>query len=149
MYRAAYRHDEETVIYFDAFDNKWVAKGNSLSWRTNNPGLLYTREIGLTHNASVIGKHHHIAIFCSAREGVKALKEWLRSQKQQRDLLRTIAKRRNAHEVTIQRVANVTVLDDTSAWICEHGISTSCYKSKIKELVNRYKNQYAKSEPSV
>jgi len=93
MYKTAYRHDEETVIYFDAFDNKWLAKGNSLSWRTNNPGLLHTREIGPIHSRSVIGKHHRVAIFRNAREGVEAFKEWLRVQKRQRNVLLIIAKR--------------------------------------------------------
>jgi hypothetical protein len=49
----------------------------------------------------------------------------------------------------IQRIANVTVLDDTPAWIFEHAIDSECYQIKIQEVINRYKYQYSKVEKAL
>lgn len=110
MYKTAYPHDDDTVIYFDIFDNKWIARGNSLSWRTNNPGLLHSRDIGLVRRNYIIGNHNKIAIFSSAYEGVKALQQWLRAQRKR--LLLKIAQRLqpDSSEECMDRLCRLTSL---------------------------------------
>lgn len=74
MYRKAYYFDEDTIFYFDVFDNKWIARNGSLAWRTNNPGLLQTHQLV---RQSAISHHHRVAIFPSINAGMSALGAWL------------------------------------------------------------------------
>lgn len=48
--------------------------------------------------------------------------------------------RRALHEQAIQKVANVTVLDQTSSWFCEHCIDIPCYQDKMKEIIRNYQS---------
>jgi len=80
MLKKAYRYDDETVFYFDAYDNKYVAIGGNLAWRLNNPGLL------LSHSLYRIGYHgigayHQYAIFADSLIGKAALRAWICSTK--------------------------------------------------------------------
>jgi hypothetical protein len=68
MFKQAYRFDDQTIFYFDEYDNKYVAKGGSLSWRLNNPGLLHTHE-PFVHKFNVIGAQYPFVIFPSAQVG--------------------------------------------------------------------------------
>ncbi len=78
--KKAYRHDDEIVFYFDAFDNKYVAQGGSLAWRLNNPGLLLSHSLHRTGYKS-IGAYHQYAIFSHPLLGQKALRAWICSTK--------------------------------------------------------------------
>src|ERR1700722_15500239 len=91
MFKLAYRFDDQTVFYFDAYDNKYVAKGGSLSWRLNNPGLLRTHE-PFVYRFNVIGAQSPFVIFPSANVGAYVLSEWLRSLKFSNAPLLAVAK---------------------------------------------------------
>lgn len=78
--KKAYRYDDEIVFYFDAFDNKYVAKGGSLAWRLNNPGLLLSHSLYRT-GYSAIGAYHQYAIFSHPVIGKDALRAWICSTK--------------------------------------------------------------------
>lgn len=78
--KKAYRYDDEIIFYFDAFDNKYVAKGGSLAWRLSNPGLLLSHSLHRTgYNA--IGAYHQYAIFAHPIIGKDALRAWICSAK--------------------------------------------------------------------
>ncbi|MFN0065128.1 MAG: hypothetical protein ACKVOH_02700 [Chlamydiales bacterium] len=62
MFKQAYRFDDQTGFYFDAYDNKHVAKGGSLAWRLNNPGLLHAHE-PFIKKFNRIGAHALFVIF--------------------------------------------------------------------------------------
>lgn len=78
--KKAYRYDDKIVFYFDAFDNKYVAKGGSLAWRLNNPGLLLSHSLHRT-GYSAIGAYHQYAIFSHPLIGKDALRAWICSTK--------------------------------------------------------------------
>jgi hypothetical protein len=78
--KKAYGYDDEIVFYFDAFDNKYVAKGGSLAWRLNNPGLLSSHSLHRT-GYSAIGAYHQYAIFSHLGMGKDALRAWICSTK--------------------------------------------------------------------
>jgi hypothetical protein len=74
--KKAHRYDDEIIFYFDAFDNKYVAKGGSLAWRLNNPGLLLSHSLHrMGYNA--IGAYHQYAIFAHPIIGKDALRAWI------------------------------------------------------------------------
>ena len=89
MYKKAIAYDSEVIFYFDAYGNKYVAKGGSLAWRTNNPGLIHSHSI--LHPQS-IGACGQIAIFPSYIQGERALYDWLRLKKYYHSTLIVIAK---------------------------------------------------------
>lgn len=78
--KKAYRYDDETIFYFDGFDNKYVARGGSLAWRLNNPGLLLSHSL---HHIGyhAIGAYHQYAIFSHPLIGKDALRAWIGSAK--------------------------------------------------------------------
>lgn len=78
--KKAYRFDDEIIFYFDAFENKYVAKGGSLAWRLNNPGLLLSHSLYRT-GYSAIGAYHQYAIFAHSIIGKDALRAWICSIK--------------------------------------------------------------------
>lgn len=80
MYKKAYRFDDQTVFYFDAYDNKSVAKGGSLAWRLNNPGLLHAHD-PIVRKRNKIGSQFPYIIFSTPTDGMNALYEWLKSPK--------------------------------------------------------------------
>lgn len=79
MFKQAYRFDDQTVFYFDEYDNKYVAKGGSLAWRLNNPGLLHAHE-PFVHKFNRIGAHAPFVIFPTASVGTYVLQEWLKAK---------------------------------------------------------------------
>lgn len=80
MFKKACRYDDETVFYFDAHDNKYVATKGSLACRLNNPGLLSSHSLHqIGYHA--IGAYHHYAIFSDPLIGKAALRAWLYSTK--------------------------------------------------------------------
>lgn len=78
--KKAYRYDDDIIFYFDASDNKYVAKEGSLAWRLNNPGLLLSHSLHRTGHKS-IGAYHQYAIFPHLTVGKEALKAWITSTK--------------------------------------------------------------------
>lgn len=78
--KKAYRYNDEIIFYFDAFDNKYVAKGGSLAWRLNNPGLLLSHSLHRT-DYNAIGAYHQYAIFSHPIIGKEALRAWICSTK--------------------------------------------------------------------
>ncbi len=70
MLKKAYRYDDETIFYFDAQDNKYVAKDGSLTWRLNNPGLISSHSLAKIRYKA-IGTHHQYAIFSDVLTGVR------------------------------------------------------------------------------
>ena len=77
--KKAYRYDDDIVFYFDAHDNKYIAKGGSLAWRLNNPGLLLSHSLYRT-GYKAIGAYHQYAIFSHPIIGKEALRAWICSQ---------------------------------------------------------------------
>ena len=92
MYKKAFHFDEQTIFYFDDKDHKWVAQGGSLSWRTNNPGLLQVKQL---KRATPISHCHRVAIFPDVKTGTEALVEWLLDSKWHEDYLKKIAEHLN------------------------------------------------------
>lgn len=78
MFIKAYPFDRERVFYFDQENKKYIARGGSLAWRYNNPGLLHYYDPQAQH-LGVIGTSFPYLIFSSRDEGIIALKEWLSS----------------------------------------------------------------------
>ena len=78
--KKAYRYDDEIIFYFDAFDNKHVAKGGSLAWGLNNPGLLLSHSLHKI-GYQAIGAYHQYAIFSHLVIGKEALRDWIVSTK--------------------------------------------------------------------
>lgn len=89
MYKKAFAYDEHVIFYFDMYDNKYVAKGGSLAWRTNNPGLINSHAAVKQRS---IGSCGNIAIFSSPSQGEKALYEWIHLKKYYHSTLIAIAK---------------------------------------------------------
>ena len=79
MFKQAYRFDDQTVFHFDAYDNKHVAKGGSLAWRLNNPGLLHAHE-PFVQKFNRISAHAPFVIFPTASVGIYVLREWLKTK---------------------------------------------------------------------
>ena len=86
MFKKAHRYDEEVLFYFDENDNKYVATGGSIAWRTNNPGLIHSRD-PLAGANNCIGAYHQVAIFPSIRQGMCAFRARMNSQKFRSSLL--------------------------------------------------------------
>lgn len=78
--KRACRHSDETIFYFDAFDNKYVAKEGTLAWRLNNPGLLLSHSLHRI-GYKAIGAYHHYAIFSHPIVGKEAFRAWVISTK--------------------------------------------------------------------
>ncbi len=80
MYKIACKYSDDIVFYFDFAGNKYVARGGTVAWRINNPGLvpwhfLPSREYGS------IGTFRPYAIFSHPQNGHRALNAWLHSKK--------------------------------------------------------------------
>lgn len=112
--KKAYRYDE-LIFYFDAFDNKYVASGGSLAWRSNNPGLLLSHSL---HRMGyyAIGAHHQYAIFSHLVIGKEALRVWLASTKYCDSPLIEIAKyyQPNTPEAYLQQLCKITGFNPTT-----------------------------------
>lgn len=76
MFKKACGYDDYTVFYFDHHDHKHVAKGGSLAWRLNNPGLVPSHGPHAKEFAS-IGAHKQCAIFSHPLLGRDAHRAWL------------------------------------------------------------------------
>lgn len=113
MFKKAVSHDEETIFYFDSYDGKYVAKGGSLAWRTNNPGLVHTRSCSKS-KYPIIGSAGKIAIFSTPAQGERALRDWLRSKKYYSSTLIALAKHysEGAPEVFLKKLCKITFLKD-------------------------------------
>jgi hypothetical protein len=90
MYKAAYKHDDSTVCYYDEFGFKHVVKGGALAWRLNNPGLVRTHTPVATFYGA-IGSFDGYAIFSCPDDGHKALADWIHFKKYQMSNLVQIA----------------------------------------------------------
>lgn len=80
MFKSATTYDENTVFYFDLAGNKYVARGGSLAWRLNNPGLVRSHS-HFAYNYGAIGSKGRYAIFPRPGLGQRALVAWLQSKK--------------------------------------------------------------------
>lgn len=80
MFKKAFSYDDSTVFYFDRHDNKYVAKGGSLAWRLNNPGLVSSHN-AIAKEFRSIGSYKQHAIFCDQLIGNDAHRAWLVSSK--------------------------------------------------------------------
>jgi|ERR1700722_406416 len=90
MFILAYPEDTEHIAYFDASGNKYIAKGGTLAWRINNPGLVQSHSHVAKQNAS-IGACGPYAIFPSPENGHQSLSSWLRLKKYFNGTLRVVA----------------------------------------------------------
>ena len=88
MFKKAHRYDEEVLFYFDEHDNKYVATGGSIAWRTNNPGLIHSRD-PLARAYNFIGAIHQVAVFPSTRQGMCAFRARMNSPKFRSSILET------------------------------------------------------------
>ena len=89
MYIKAFSHDDDIIFYFDGYDNKYVAKGGTLAWRTNNPGLVHSHSTSRPHSIGACGQ---TSIFSSPQLGEKALTNWLHCKRYYHSTLIAIAK---------------------------------------------------------
>jgi hypothetical protein len=91
MFKKACPYDEQTLFYFDFGDHKHLARGGSLAWRLNNPGLIASHSPFAKRKGS-IGSYAQYAIFPCVTRGVEALRAWLLSTKWYRSPLRELSK---------------------------------------------------------
>lgn len=80
MFIRACAFDDQVIFYYDQYDNKFIAKGGSLAWRTNNPGLVHSHS-GAAIKQGAIGSSSGITIFSQSEYGEKALAQWLYCKK--------------------------------------------------------------------
>ncbi len=114
MYKMAYRYGE-VVFYFDGAGNKYVATGGSLSWRTNNPGLVRSH-CHFVSQYRGIGHYGPYAIFPNPQKGHEALTAWLHSKKYYTSNLKTIAEhyQPNAVEKFVGQLSSLTSISPTT-----------------------------------
>ena len=86
MFKKVCRYDDEVLFYFDEHDCKYVAMGGSIAWRTNNPGLIHSRD-HLSRVYKAIGSYQQVAIFPSLRQGIAAFRARMYSPKFRSSLL--------------------------------------------------------------
>ena len=91
MFILAYPGDAEHIAYFDTAGNKYIAKGGTLAWRINNPGLVHSHT-HFSRRLGSIGNFGPYAIFPHPQEGRKALAAWIHSKKYFNSSLKTLAK---------------------------------------------------------
>jgi hypothetical protein len=111
MFKKAYRYDHSIVFYFDGKDCKYVAKGGSLAWRLNNPGLISSHNL-FAREFSAIGSCDQYAIFPSPLIGKNAHRTWIISSKYCDSYLIEIAKHyqpKNPEEY-LSQLCNITKL---------------------------------------
>ena len=89
MYKRAYGRDD-VVVYCDSSDNRFVARGGGVAWRTNNPGLVHHHCHFAKKNES-IGACGNYAIFSHPLQGQRALSDWLHSKKYYESDFETLA----------------------------------------------------------
>ncbi len=91
MFVFAYPEDVQHIFYFDTAGNKYLARGGTLAWRINNPGLIQSRNRVAKKNGS-IGNCCGYAIFPNPEQGRHALGDWLLLKKYFNSTLKTIGK---------------------------------------------------------
>lgn len=111
MYRIAYQQGGNAVFYFDKYGNKYVCKGGNLAWRINNPGLLRSHSHYASINGS-IGSCQGFAIFSYAKQGHKALSDWLHSKKYYNSNIQAVAEhyQSNNTEAFVYKLSSLTEL---------------------------------------
>jgi len=114
MYLRAFSYDDDIIFYFDRYGNKYVAKGGSLAWRTNNPGLVPLHAMPTLRSIGACGQ---IAIFSSLQQGERALNHWLHCKKYRRSSLIAVAKHYapDDPENYLKKLCRLTRLKDTIA----------------------------------
>jgi hypothetical protein len=90
MFIIAYPEDQEHIAYFDAVGNKYIARGGTLAWRINNPGLVQSHSHVAKRNGS-IGACGSYAIFPTPENGHQALSSWLHLRKYYNSKLKVVA----------------------------------------------------------
>ncbi len=90
MFTLAHSHDSDCVFYFDSNFNKYVAKGGSLAWRINSPGLVHCHSRVAKKNGA-IGACGKYAIFSSPEKGYRALSDWLHLKKYYNSTIKKLA----------------------------------------------------------
>ncbi|MCG5509580.1 PAAR-like domain-containing protein [Ectothiorhodospira lacustris] len=78
MFTAAGGASDQEVHYFDDTDVLTIFRGGSLSWRTQNPGLLGLGMAALDNGS--IGIAQGLPVFPSPDQGRRALRAWLGGQ---------------------------------------------------------------------
>ncbi len=97
MFLLAYPEDAEQIAYFDAAGNKYIAKGGTLAWRINNPGLVQSHSHVAKQNGS-IGACGSFAIFPTPENGHQALASWLHLRKYYNAKLKAVAQHYQPHD---------------------------------------------------
>lgn len=77
-YKVAWK-EGDVALYIDASDRKYAARGGTLAWRINNPGLVRHHSHVAKQNGS-IGTWEQFSIFSNPLQGHQALKDWLHSK---------------------------------------------------------------------
>ncbi|MFZ0565965.1 MAG: hypothetical protein WAM28_07260 [Chlamydiales bacterium] len=91
MFILAYPENAEHIAYYDTAGNKYIARGGTLVWRINNPGLVRSHSHVAKRNGA-IGACGNYAIFPSSEHGRKALSSWLHLKKYYNGTLKILAK---------------------------------------------------------
>jgi hypothetical protein len=110
--KKAFRYDDNIVFYYDSEDTKYIAKGGSLAWRLNNPGLISSHN-SITRDFKIIGSCKGFAIFPSTLIGKAAHRTWIISSKYYDEPLVEIAKYYNpSHpEAFLKQLSTTTSLE--------------------------------------
>lgn len=91
MFILAYPEDPEHIAYFDQYFNKYIARGGTLAWRINNPGLVPSHS-HISKKCGSIGACGPYAIFASPEQGYHALSSWFQLKKYQNSTVKAVAK---------------------------------------------------------
>lgn len=134
MYTKAFPYNDDVIFYYDMYDNKYVAKGRTFAWRTNNPGLVHSRS---TIKQRPIGSCGQVAIFSSPSQGEKALYEWIYFKKYYHSTLIAIAKHYDpkSPEKFLQKLCKLTSLQEAVKPSSLSPASLSTLIWGIKQLV--------------
>lgn len=91
MFILGYAEDDQHIAYFDIHCNKYIARGGTLPWRINNPGLVQSHSHVAGKNGSM-GSYDSYAIFANPEQGFRALSSWLHLKKYYNATLKNVAK---------------------------------------------------------
>ncbi len=135
MYILAYPASPDQIIYLDAYGNQYIAKGGSLPWRINNPGLVQSHSHVARKNGS-IGACGPYAIFATPEQGHQALSSWLHLKKYSNSTVKAIAKHYQPYDYEgfVQKLDALTALPVHKKIKSFSSYDFACLKRALEKL---------------
>ena len=134
------RNPNKFIEYTDVFGNKYIKRGGSLAWRTNNPGALSVSSLEVAKQYGAIGVYddgdgHKFCIFKTEADGEKAMRKLLQK--------RSSSYYRDGSKKTIAEMIRGTYAPPTEndsrayANFIQDRTGIDVYKKSIEDLSNR------------